>query len=61
MLVAFVDEPLINLIAEAQSVVFNAEVSDHLQLISGENLQEQNRKYWKLNLTFLTRQVINCL
>ncbi len=39
VLLSFVDDPLINLITEAQSVVFNAEVGDHLQLISGENLQ----------------------
>lgn len=42
MLVSSVDEPLINLIAEAQSVMFNAEVSNHLQLVSGENLQEED-------------------
>lgn len=44
MLVSPVDEPLINLITEAQSVMFNAEVCDHLQLIFGENLQEEDRK-----------------
>lgn len=47
MLVSPVDEPLINLITEAQRVMFNTEVSDHLQLISGENLQEDDRNYWK--------------
>lgn len=43
MLVSLVDEPLINLITEAQSVMFNAEVCDHLQLVFGENLQEEDR------------------
>lgn len=42
MLVSFVNEPLVNLIAEAQSVMFNAEISNHLQLVSGENLQEED-------------------
>lgn len=42
MLVSFVDEPLINLVAEAKSIMFNAEVSNHLQLVSGENLQEED-------------------
>lgn len=45
MLVASVDEPLVHLIAEAQCVMFNAEVSDHLQLVSGENLREKNRNH----------------
>lgn len=43
MLVAPVDEPLINLITKAQSVMFNTKVSNHLQLISGENLQGDDR------------------
>lgn len=43
MLVSPVDEPLVNLIAEAESVVFNAEVCDHLKLASGENLQNEDR------------------
>lgn len=38
MLVAFVDEPLIHLVAEAQGVMFDAKVCDGLELISGENL-----------------------
>lgn len=38
MLVAFVDEPLVHLVAEAQGVVFDAKVCDGLELISGENL-----------------------
>lgn len=42
MLVALVDEPLIHLITKAQSIMFNTQVSDHLQLISGENLQEDD-------------------
>lgn len=45
MLVSPVDEPLINLVTEAQSVMFNTEVSDHLQLVSGENLQEEDRNH----------------
>lgn len=45
MFVSSVDKPLVNLIAEAQSVMFNTEVSDHLQLVSGEDLQEENRNY----------------
>lgn len=40
MLVSPVDEPLINLVTEAERVVFDAEIRDHLQLVSGENLQE---------------------
>lgn len=43
MLVSPVDEPLVNLIAEAESVVFDAEVCDHLELIFGENLQNEDR------------------
>lgn len=43
MLVSLVGKPLINLITEAQGVVFDAEVSDHLQLIFGEDLQEEDR------------------
>lgn len=43
VLVAPVDEPLVNLVAEAQSVVFDAEVGDHLQLVPGEHLQEEDR------------------
>lgn len=43
MLVSPVDEPLVNLIAEAESVVFDAEVCDLLELISGENLQNEDR------------------
>lgn len=50
MLVAPVDEPLINLVTEAQGVVFDTEVSDHLQLISGENLQEERTN--QRHLTF---------
>lgn len=42
MLVSPVDEPLINLIAEAERVVFDAEICDHLQLVSGENLQNED-------------------
>lgn len=42
MLVSFVGNPLVNLITEAQNVMFNTEVSNHLQLISGENLQDGN-------------------
>lgn len=45
MLVSSVDEPLVDLITEAQSVVFDAEVCDHLQLVSGENLQGEDREY----------------
>lgn len=45
VLVPPVDEPLINLVAEAQGVVFDAEVGDHLQLASGENLREEDRKH----------------
>lgn len=45
MLVSPVEEPLINLITEAESVVFDTEVSNHLQLISGQNLQEGDRNY----------------
>lgn len=46
MLVSLKDEPLVNLVAEAQRVVFDAEVCDHLQLASGKNLQE--KKYgWR--------------
>lgn len=45
MLVSPVDEPLVNLITEAQRVMFNTEVSNHLQLLSGENLQEGDRNY----------------
>lgn len=46
MLVSLIDEPLVNLVAEAQRVVFDAEVCDHLQLASGKNLQE--KKYgWR--------------
>ena len=45
MLVSFVDEPLIDLIAEAQCVMFNTEVCNHLQLVSGEDLQEKQRNY----------------
>lgn len=45
MLVPFVDKPLVNLIAEAQSVVFDTQVSNHLQLVSGENLEEGDRRY----------------
>ena len=41
VLLSPVDEPLVDLVTEAQSVVFDAEVSDHLQLCSGEHLQEQ--------------------
>lgn len=40
---SLVDEPLINLITEAERIMLNAEVSDHLELISGENLQEDDR------------------
>lgn len=47
MLVSPVDEPLVNLIAEAESVVFNAEVCNHLELISGENLQNEDRNECK--------------
>lgn len=43
MLVSPVDEPLVNLIAEAESVVFDAEVCNLLELISGENLQNEDR------------------
>lgn len=43
MLVSPVDEPLINLVAEAESVMFNAEIGNQLQLISGENLQSEDR------------------
>lgn len=43
MLVSPVDEPLVNLIAEAESVVFNAEVCNHLEFLSGENLQSEDR------------------
>lgn len=42
MLVSPVDEPLINLITEAEGVVFDAEICDHLQLVSGENLQNED-------------------
>lgn len=42
MLVSPVDEPLINLITEAERVVFDAEICDHLQLVSGENLQNED-------------------
>lgn len=42
MSVSPVDEPLVNLIAEAESVMFNTEVCDHLELISGENLQNED-------------------
>lgn len=45
-MVSPVNEPLVNLVAEAQCVVFDAEVSDHLQLVSAENLQEEDRAYW---------------
>lgn len=38
-----VDDPLVHLIAEAQGVVFHTEVSDGLQLVSGEHLQEEDR------------------
>lgn len=38
MLVSLVGDPLINLITEAQTVMFNTEVSNHLKLISSENL-----------------------
>lgn len=38
MLVAFVYQPFINLIAEAERVILDAQVSNHLQLLSGENL-----------------------
>lgn len=41
MLVSPVDEPLINLIAEAERVVLDAEICDHLQLLSGEDLQNE--------------------
>lgn len=42
MLVSLVGKPLINLITEAQNVMFNTEVSNHLKLISGENLQDED-------------------
>lgn len=42
MLVSPVDEPLINLVAEAERVVLDAEISDHLQLVSGEDLQNED-------------------
>lgn len=42
MLVSPVDEPLINLIAEAERVVFDAEICDHLQLVSGEYLRSED-------------------
>lgn len=45
MFVSPIDEPLIDLVTEAQSVVFDAEVGDHLQLVSGENLQEDDRSH----------------
>lgn len=45
MLVPLVDEPLINLIAEAQCVVFNAKVCDHLQLIFCEYLSVKDNNY----------------
>lgn len=44
MLVSPVDEPLINLVAEAERVVLDAEISDHLQLLSGEDLQNEDGK-----------------
>lgn len=44
VLVPPVDEPLVNLVAEAQGVVFDAEVGDHLQLASGENLREDRKQ-----------------
>lgn len=40
MLVAFVDEPLVHLVAEAQGVVFDAKVCDGLEFSSAENLAE---------------------
>lgn len=43
MLMSPVDEPLVNLIAEAESVVFNTEVCNHLKLTSGVNLQNEDR------------------
>ena len=57
VLVAPVDEPLINLITEAQSVMFDTKVCDHLQLISGENLQGKNKllKPRSFKFTFLKR------
>lgn len=42
MLVSPVDEPLINLVTEAERVVFDAEICDHLQLVSGEDLQNED-------------------
>lgn len=42
MLVSPVDEPLINLIAEAERVVLDAEICDHLQLVSGEDLRSED-------------------
>lgn len=44
MLVSPVDEPLINLVAEAERVVLDAEICDHLQLVSGEDLQNEDGK-----------------
>ena len=43
MLVALVSEPLVHLVAEAQRVVFDAQVGDHLQLVSGEDLAQEDR------------------
>lgn len=42
MFVSPVDEPLVNLVAEAESVMFDTEVCDHLELISGENLRNED-------------------
>jgi hypothetical protein len=43
VLVALVGEPLVDLVAEAQCVVLDAQVRDHLQLISGEDLEREDR------------------
>lgn len=39
-----VDEPLVNLVAEAQRVVFDAQVRDRLQLLPGEDLQDEHSR-----------------
>jgi len=44
-----VGEPLVHLVAEAQRVVLDAQVCDHLQLVSGEDLDQDNGFNFPIN------------
>ena len=40
---SIIGEPLVHLVADAHHVVLDAQVRDHLQLVSGEDLEREDR------------------